>query len=704
MKTYTEASFEDHITAQLLAGGYHLCAATHTQAASLDRWAALIPEDLPFGSVLVPHVYDKALALIPDELTRFVQATQPEQYAQLEDQYGDTAAGQLCKRVSKELDRRGTLDVLREGIRDRGAHIHLMYPRPATQRNPEHRALYLQNRFAVVRQLQYSLDHGGELDLALFLNGVPLFTAELKNSLTGQYVRNAVKQYKQDRDPREKLFQFKRCLAHFAVGNEEVHYTTQLRGDRTYFLPFNKGTLEGGQGNPVNPNGHQTAYFWDETWQTDSVLDLVTNYLLVQETTERTYDPQEERIVDKTSRTLIFPRYHQLAVVRQVLAKAALEGPGHNYLIQHSAGSGKSNSIAWLAHGLTRLHDDQDRRIFQTVVVVTDRRVLDGQLQKTIRQFERTPGAVVPIETDSSALQQALQDGKNIVITTIQKFSVIAAGMERLKGARFAVIVDEAHSSQSGEGAKHLKQTLSANLETAEAEDATEDDSADATETNTEREIRRRGRQSHISYFAFTATPKNKTLELFGRKNAEGKFAPFHTYTMRQAIEEGFILDVLAQYTTYKRYFRLTTAGASVDGVEEATDREVERDKAGRVLVNFVDLSPHAIDAKANICLDHFVAHTARAIKGRGRAMFVTRSRLHAVRYFLAFRQNMRDRHLPYEPLVAFSGHGARPGHGRRTHRGFAQRAERQNQHPGRPQAPEVPPARGGEQVPDRVR
>ena len=454
----------------------------------------------------------------------------------------------------------------------------------------------------------------------------------------------AIKQYKADRDPREPLFQFGRCLAHFAVGNEEAWYTTRLAKDRTFFLPFNKGTESGGAGNPVNPDGHQTAYVWEDTWQPDTLLGLLAGYLHLQTSTERVYDPKKEAVVEKTSEALIFPRYHQLDVVRKLLAAASLEGAGHSYLVQHSAGSGKSNSIAWLAHGLRQLHDADGARLFDTIVVVTDRKVLDGQLQKTIKQFERTAGTVVGIDGTSEQLKRALEQGKDIVITTLQKFPVISEAVSAVKGHRFAVLIDEAHSSQSGEGAKHLKQTLSAGLEDAEAEDASEFDLEDVVAN----EVKTRGRQDHLSYFAFTATPKDKTLELFGRRGADGEFHPFHTYTMRQAIEERFILDVLKNYTTFARYFKLATA------VDE--DEEVERSKAVRALTSYVDLTDHAVEAKARICLDHFERVTLHAIRGKGRAMFVTRSRLHAVRYFLAFRKLMHERGLAYKPLVAFSG------------------------------------------------
>lgn len=614
---YTEASFEDHVVGHLMATG---------------------------TTLLPPEAYDRDLVLLPAEVVAFVRATQPDEYQRLHDQYGADTDPNLVLRVSREVARRGTLAVLRDGVRDRGVRLQLVYFRPSSGLNPEHERQYLANRFAVVRQLRYSRQNENALDLGLFVNGLPVVTAELKNALTGQFASHAVKQYKQDRDPREPLFHFGRCLAHFAVGNEEAWYTTRLAKDKTFFLPFNQGTESGGAGNPPNPDGHATAYLWEDTWQPDTLLRLLAGYLHLQTTTERVYDPKKEAVVEAESTALIFPRYHQLDVVRKLLAAAALEGTGHSYLVQHSAGSGKSNSIAWLAHGLRQLHQGDGSRLFDTIIVVTDRRVLDQQLQKTIKQFERTAGTVVPIDGTSQQLRAALEGGKDIVITTLQKFPVISQAAAAVEGQRFAVIIDEAHSSQSGESAKHLKQTLSAGLEDAEAADDAGFDLEDAVAA----EVKSRGRQDHLSYFAFTATPKDKTLELFGRRGADGEFHPFHTYTMRQAIEERFILDVLKNYTTYKRYFKLAQAAEH--------DEEVERGKAVRALTSYVDLTDHAVEQKARICLDHFQRVTARAIQGKGRAMFVTRSRLHAVRYFLAFKKLMNERGLAYGPLVAFSG------------------------------------------------
>ena len=630
--------------------------------------------------------YDKELCLIPDEVITFVKATQPKAYEKLQGQYGEETDRNLCLRLKKNIQRWGTLKVLREGIKDRGAKIRLVYFRPSSTFNPEHEQLYQQNRLGVVRQLHYSTKHPGRsLDLGLFINGIPIFTAELKNSLTGQFVREAKKQYKKRRRPPEPLFQFKRCLAHFAVGNEEVHYTTELRGDNTYFLPFNKA-IE----NPPNPTGHKTAYLWETVWQKDSLLDLLENYLCVQVDKEKVYDPQQDAIVTEESETLIFPRYHQLDVVRKLLRVARDERAGHNYLVQHSAGSGKSNSIAWLAHGLRQLYQSGDR-LFDTIIVVTDRRVLDQQLQSTIKQFEQTAGTVVPITKTSQQLKESLEKGKDILITTIQKFPVISEAMSELDGNRFAVVVDEAHSGQTGENAKHLKQALSAPLEEAEDEDETDVD----LEDEIVQEIRARGKQAHISYFAFTATPKNKTLELFGRKNEEGDYVPFHVYSMRQAIEERFILDVLENYATFKRYFKLAKA------IEE--DKEYETRKAVRALTSYVDLQPHAIHTKTQICLDHFLDVTADAINGKGRAMLVTRSRLHCVRYYLALKKLMKER-APVRAACGLLWHSRRPGHRSQAHREQPEPTRTQDRHPGCHQAAEIPHSHRRQQIPDGIR
>ena len=612
---YKEIDFEEHIEAHLLKSGYH------------QR---------------TPEEYDKSLCLIPVEVVGFIQATQPKEFEKLEKQYGADTAQKLIERVAREVGKYGVLDVLRKGITDRGAKFKLAYFKPSSGMNPEHQTLYQGNRFSVVRQLKYSTRNENAIDMALFLNGLPIVTVELKNSLTGQTVEHAEKQYKHDRNPQgEPLLQFKRCLVHFAVGNESASMTTHLQGEKTRFFPFNKDSE-----NPVNPNGHKTHYLWDDLWQADTLLELIANYLHVQQIAERSYDPKTDSVTEKVTEAFIFPRYHQLDVVRHILGLVKRDGAGRNYLVQHSAGSGKSNSIAWLAHKLASFYQkaDDKERLFDSIIVVTDRRILDRQLQNTIKQFEQTEGVVKKIDKDSAQLRDALETGKAIIVTTLQKFPVISASMTELKGKRFAVIVDEAHSSQSGDSAKHLKKTLSVNLEQAEAEDEAGED----LEDEILKEIHARGRQNHISYFAFTATPKNKTLELFGHKDASGQFVAHHVYSMRQAIEENFILDVLKNYTTFARYFKLVK--------RIPADNEYEKKKAIRLLTSDVDLTPHAIEQKTRIMLDHFLEKTVQAVQGKGRAMVVTRSRLHAVKFYQAFRKVMEEKHLNFKPLVAFSG------------------------------------------------
>ena len=615
MPTYTEENFEDHIEAHLNRSGYR------------SRQ---------------PAIYNRSLCLIPDETLRFIQETQPEVYRTLERQYEEETRVKLLNRVSKEIERRGVLDVLRKGVRDRGCYFDLTYFRPSSGMNPDHQRLYAQNRFSLVRQLKYSQKNEKSVDMALFLNGLPLVTMEMKNSLTGQTVTDAEKQYRTDRDPREPLFQFRRCLVHFAVGVEKVSMTTRLQGGETRFFPFNKGVE-----NPVNPDGHKVAYLWEDILQPDNLMELMDNFIHEQETTEKVYDPEIGGVRDVKGRVLVFPRYHQLDVIRELKAAIVAEGVGHNYLIQHTTGSGKSNSIAWLAHLLTHLYRSptETNRIFDSVIVVTDRRVLDKQLQDTIKQVEQVDGVVHPVEATSAQLRGYLESGKDIIISTIQKFSVIAEEIGKLKSKTFAVIVDEAHSSQSGESARNLRVSLSQGIEG----EVTEDNADEVSDMDARilEEMERRRMQDHISYFGFSGTPKNKTLELFGRKDADGTFVPFHVYSMHQSISEGFTLDVLQNYTTFKRYFEL------VKSVPE--DKAYEKGRTLRMLTNYVDLQPHSIETKTRIILEHFTERTAKAIEGKGRAMLITPSRLHCVRYKLEFDKQMREMGLSYGCLVAFS-------------------------------------------------
>lgn len=591
-----------------------------------------------------PESYDRFRCLIPDEVVNFLQATQIRQWNQLVEHYGDRTRDNFLSRLASEVGRRGVLDVLRRGVKDRGCKFQMAYFRPSSGLNEQTQRLYKANLFSVARQLRYGEQGVRRLDLALFLNGIPVFTAELKNPLTGQNIQDAMLQYKTGRDPRDPLLAYGRCLAHFAVDPNSVYVTTHLKGLQTRFLPFNRGYEDGAGNPPVMPtrDRYATSYLWEETWAKDSVLELINRFI---------HEVREENESGRKTgqRFLIFPRYHQLDCVRRLVADALDKGPGHRYLIQHSAGSGKTYTIAWLAHRLSTLHDADDRRVFDSIVVITDRRVLDRQLQITMLYFEQTPGVVENIDQTSRQLKDALESGKSIIVTTLQKFPVISREVGDLLGKRFALIVDEAHSSQSGESAKGLKMVLaSSSLEEATAEETGVATLEEELEQIVLKEMERRGQLPNVSTFAFTATPKSKTLELFGSKRSDGSFVPYHRYSMRQAIEEGYILDVLLNYTTYKSYWRL------IKKIEN--DPLYEKSKAIYLLKRFVDLHSHAIDQKVRIIVEHFREIVMERIGGKAKAMIVTRSRLHAVRYKLAVDKYLTELKNPFRVLVAFSG------------------------------------------------
>ncbi len=651
-ETVSESSFEAAIEQELLRNGPEGYAG---RPVGVQETIPPYGEAVPGGYLKrSSEDYDRALCLIPRDVVDFILATQPKEWQRLKEHHGAEVKDRFLKRLAQEIERRGGLDVLRNGIKDSGCKFRLAYFRPASGLNEELQRLHAANLFSVVRQLHYSdlpaapAAQAGKskrsLDLALFLNGIPIFTAELKNPLTGQTVEEAIKQYKTGRDPRESLFAYGRCLAHFAVDPDLVYVTTHLAGPETRFLPFNQGKF-GGAGNPPMPptqKGYATGYLWERIWARDSVLDLIRQFI-------HEVEEEDERGRKTGQRFLIFPRYQQLDAVRRLVGHARDHGAGERYLIQHSAGSGKSFTIAWLAHQLSTLHDTADRRVFDSIVVVTDRRVLDRQLQQTMRQFEQTLGVVENIDTTSRQLKQALESGKTIIVTTLQKFPVIAMDISELPGKRFAVIVDEAHSSQSGESTKSLKSVLaSTSLEEAEQEEAGAETPEEELENAILAEMEKRGRLPNLSMFAFTATPKPKTLELFGTKRADRKFESFHLYSMRQAIEEGFILDVLQNYTTYKAYWRLLKT------IED--DPRYDKNKAAYLLRSFVELHPHAINEKVRIMVEHFAAQVQERIAGKAKAMIVTRSRLHAVRYKLAVDRYLGERGYPFKALVAFSG------------------------------------------------
>jgi type I restriction enzyme R subunit len=642
MSGISERAFEDAIECGLLQDGPDACPGALAVHEALESYGMAPPGGYRKRGA---EEYDRTLCLVPRDVVDFVLATQPSEWKKLEQHHGKAAIReQFLKRLASEIGRRGTLDVLRNGIKDSGCKFRLAYSRPASGLNEETRRLHAANLFSVIRQLRFSEKSDQSLDLAIFLNGIPLFTAELKNPLNGQDVEDAIRQYMTDRDPREPLLAYGRCLAHFAVDPDLVFVTAELAGRRTRFLPFNRGKF-GGAGNPPVPPtraGYPTSYLWEEIWSRDSVLDLVRQF--VQEIEE-----EDEKGRKTGKRFLIFPRYQQLECVRRLVAHARSHGAGERYLIQHSAGSGKSYTIAWLAHQLATLHDADDRRVFDSIIVVTDRRVLDRQLQANMRQFEQTLGVVENIDTTSRQLKTALEAGKTIIVTTLQKFPVIAKEIGDLPGKRFALIIDEAHSSQSGESTKSLKSVLAvSSLEEAEAAEAEAKSPEEELDAVVLAEMEKRGRLPNLSTFAFTATPKSKTLELFGTKGADGKFAPFHLYSMRQAIEEGFILDVLANYATYKAYWRL------LKKIED--DPRYDKRKAAYLLKAFVELSSQAIGDKVKVCVEHFAAKVQGEIGGRAKAMIVTRSRLHAVRYKLAIDAYLAKQGYPFKALVAFSG------------------------------------------------
>ena len=625
-RKHTETAFEDAIEAALLSpeGGW-----LQGDAANFSR----------------------QLALDETTLFAFLEDTQAEQWRRLEVIHRGHARQKFLERLDKELSAVGMLDVLRNGITDNGVQFKLAYFQPAHRLNPETERLYNLNRLTVTRQVKYSLKNENSLDLLLSLNGLPVATVELKNQFTRQDSSHARRQFIEDRDPAELIFQFKkRALVHFAVDTDEVYFTTFLHGGKTRFFPFNQGHNRGA-GNPPNHDGYKTAYLWEKIWQRDSWLDIVGRFIHL-ETETKTEDGKKRK-----AERIIFPRYHQLTAVRELEDHARTHGTGRNYLIQHSAGSGKSNSIAWLSYRLYSLHGADNRKVFNSVVVITDRRVLDKQLQDNIYQFEHKTGVVQKIDQNTGQLRDALISGSSIIITTLQKFPFVLESMARLTKEtgldgdaalskiaqnKYAVIIDEAHSSQSGESTKEMKSILGGKKYEGKEVEETEDE-ADG-EDFIRQSILDRGRQPNISFFAFTATPKPKTLEVFG-ENGEAS----HLYSMRQAIEEGFILDVLKNYMTYKTFFKLSKA------IEE--DPEVNKNKAGRAIGRFVSLHPYNLAQKTEVIVEHFRQVTAKKIGGKAKAMVVTGSRLHAVRYFFEFKKYLEAKgYSDIKPLVAFSG------------------------------------------------
>jgi type I restriction enzyme, R subunit len=659
MSKHKEGVFEDEVVEHLTAHGWLL------------------------GDV---KAYNRELALYPDDVEDWLRETQPDEWAKVEKSHGVAAARDVVlQRLAEALDKEGSLHVLRRGFKHINARFEMCAFKPSQKLNPTTLERYGKVRCRVVRQVHYSLHNANSIDLVFFVNGIPAATAELKTDFT-QTVQDAIKQYRKDRQPRdpqanadEPLLQFKkRCLVHFAVSTDEVYMATHLKGAQTTFLPFNQGHDEGA-GNPPNPDGYSTAYLWEEVLQRDSWLDILGRFVHLEKKEEE--DASGKKVIRES---LIFPRFHQWQAVHQLLDAARQEGPGHDYLIQHSAGSGKSNSIAWVAHRLATLHDDNDARVFDTVIVVTDRNVLDSQLQETIYQFEHKTGVVVGIQdkgVKSEQLMDALLQNTPIIILTLQSFPAFLEYINLLQGkseeqlaaffaqkqhkkkrtkaeieklsslskARFAVIADEAHSSQTGTAAGGLTKVLTSEQIEEGVEVSAEDMMLAAMED--------RADHTNISYFAFTATPKARTLERFGRvpdptqpPSAHNKPQAFHVYSMQQAIEENFILDVLKNYTPYKLAFKLAHNGQNYD------EEQVDQSQALKSLMRWVRLHPHNISQKVAIIVEHFQCNVAHLLEGRAKAMVVTDSRKAAVRYKLAIDKYIQEKGYALGTLVAFSG------------------------------------------------
>lgn len=593
--------------------------------------------------------FSKDLALDKNAILSFVQSSQPKEWEKLKQYYREDTENKFIQRLFKELDLRGTLDVVRHGITDSGCKFKIAYFRPDSKLNPDTLELYKQNRLIVTRQLYFSSKSNKSIDLVLSINGLPLATIELKNHFTGQAVRDAIEQYKTSRDPKELLFQFKkRALVHFTLDPDEVYFTTKLDSAGTRFFPFNKG-FNNAAGNPPAKDyaTYRTAYFWEEILSVDSWLEIIARFMHLQ---------KEEILFEGkkyTRENMLFPRYHQIDVVRRLTANAREVGPGKNYLIQHSAGSGKSNSIAWLAYRLGSLFNENDQKVFDSIIVVTDRNVLDQQLQNTIYQFEHKQGVVQRIDNNSQQLAEAIKTGTNIIITTLQKFPYALSHLTESPNRKYAVIIDEAHSSQGGEASRKMTEALAGkgnvNLEDFEFIETAIENSEEDGDDMIREVIRKRGPQKNISIFAFTATPKPKTMEVFGMTDAEGKPRPFHLYSMRQAIEEGFILDVLKNYTSYKEYYKFTKS------IED--DPELNKRKAIKAIGRFASLLPYSLAQKTEVMIEHFRQVTMKKIGGKAKAMVVTSSRKHALRYYLEFKDYIKEKgYFEIKALVAFSG------------------------------------------------
>lgn len=584
--------------------------------------------------------FDIENCLFTEDLFRFLENTQKELLDEFKYNRGSNYKKAFIDLVNSNIKRRGLISVLRNGVEDimMNGKFQLFYNKPNMTTNKTALENYKQNIFKITRQLKYSLKHNNTLDVVLSLNGFPVIVMELKNQFTNQNVYNAIKQFKEDRDPKETLFGFnQRVLVYFAVDTDEVYMTTELKKDKTFFLPFNKGNHRG-KGNPMVEGKEKTSYLWEEILTKDSLLDIIKRFYFIQED-------------DNKNKKAIFPRFHQLDAVRKIVADLEVNKAGKNYLIQHSAGSGKTNTIAWTSHRLSSLHDEDNNAIFDSVIVVTDRKVLDKQLQDAIYQLEHKNGLVVKIDNDknSSDLADAIVNRAKIIITTIQKFQYALPKIEQLEKRRYAVIIDEAHSSTSGENMNALKETLAGKtLEEAKTIDAENEKNEKSSIDKMNELIEKRTNLENISFFAFTATPKNKTMQVFGRIGEDGLYHEFHLYSMKQAIEEGFILDVLKNFMPVSVYYKV--------GKKIADNPEFDKGEAKRAINKFVSLNEHNIRQKVETIVDDFVDNRSMWLEGRAKGMIVTASRLHAVKYKLAIDQYIKEKGYNMKALVAFSG------------------------------------------------
>lgn len=612
---------------------------------------SLVDDGLQFTSRIhktTDDWYDKNLCLIGDDFIQFLKETQSDTYETLLKKYGDKTDLHILKRLDKEIEINGLIHVLRKGFNDvHVGNIKTIYFQPSSSFNERYRKdKYLKNKFLFVRQLHYSPNNNNSIDIVIFINGIPILTIELKNQLTGQTITNSDNQYKLDRNPSgEPLLKFQRCICHFSVDNDLVNMTTELKGKDTFFLPFNKSL----RNEETISEGYKVEYLWKEILTPTSILDILENFVLFTEDLDYEWSDEKKKVVEKKKYVLIFPRYHQLDVIRRLKSKVISDGVGSNYLIQHTTGSGKSYSIGWLSFMLSNLFiNDGQEKVFDSIIIVTDRKVLDKQLQGTVKSLEKVQGVVQEIDKNSDQLKKSLETGKNIIITTIQKFSVVVSKLKELNGMKFGVIIDEVHSSQGGKGTKNLNKTLSLNLQDQVEVD---DELVNKTISQIRSEMKSRQKQNHISFFGFTGTPKPSTIEIFGSPvQGTTQKKPFHTYTMKQSIGEGFTLDVLKSFTPVKRWFKLK--GKSEEDVE------LPESRGKKEIIKWVDSNPETISRKVGIIIDNLLNTTVKSIEGRGKGMVVVRSIEDTVKFFHEMNKQLKERGLQnrIKCLVGFSG------------------------------------------------